>query len=136
MNLVDNCIKTYCFLGIDYILVNNKDTADIVIYPRVNIIGGENYVGYTNGTIIQNRKFYPTPEILLSAALSGDNESDILTHELYHFLAGAYHNILDTESIMYPVYEWKHKNLSRSDSLYIQNAFMSDYERMRFWRSK
>lgn len=128
--IIENSMQSYCFLDIEYELTIVDSLADLIIYPEVNLSFQKNLIGYTNGTIGQNPKFYGQCMILLSKDLDTLQKVTILRHELYHAFMGEYHNIYDTNSLMYPEYSGSNNELSRSDSLYIRSNFLIDYTRL------
>jgi hypothetical protein len=128
--IVENAFQSYCFLDIEYDLTTVDSLADIVIYPEFDLSFQKNLIGYTNGTIGQNPKFYGQCTILLSKELPLIHKCTILRHELYHSFVGAYHNLYDVKSLMYPLYDGTNDEFSRYDSLYIRSNFLIDYTRL------
>lgn len=128
--MVENAFQSYCFLDIGYELTTIDSLADIVVFPEV---GFDNHriLGYTNGAITQNPKFYGNCEILLSVNLDSIHKTNVFIHELYHAFIGEYHNMYDTSSLMYPTYNGTNTELSRYDTLYIRSNFLIDYTRIK-----
>lgn len=120
--VLKEAMEVYCFLDIDYKMVN-EDSAMLIIDPCV--IGMWPYtkiLGITYGSIHLNPLLYSPTKIDLSCELDQKRVLKVLVHELYHaFTLGAYHNI-DPESIMYESYSDDSK-FTRQDSLYIINTF-------------
>lgn len=124
--VVDRAFDAYCFAGIEHRYTSNPDSADLIIRPHVFIYGYSNVIGYANGRVTNNPKFFRKPEILLSHVLDSGMITGVLVHELYHTFVGAYHNTLDERSLMFPEYRKDAVSLSRHDSLYFLANFLYD----------
>lgn len=126
--LVDDAMKSYCFVGIEYDLTTNTDCADIEIRPYFNFFFDPTLIGLTHGNIHLNKDIYGIPSIRISEYLEYEDAELVLRHELYHALVPYYlerekiYHSNDPLSLMYPVYTGYNKYLSRNDSILLINA--------------
>ncbi len=114
--VVDDVMKEYCWLNVEYDLTNDTHNCDVNVYfEQMYFEDGFGTLGTTTGKYIYNSKVFGVPYIRMSYTLTDNNIRRILCHEMGHFL-GLGHSI-DEKSLMYPIYSGDNKYLSRHDSL-------------------
>lgn len=120
--ILSRAMAAYCFLDIDYRLVD-RDSAMIIIDPcREDMWPMNSLLGLTFGTIHMNPLLYSPAKINLSCNLEFEDAINVLTHEIFHTLCiQNYHNI-DPESLMADEYN-KGTKFTRQDTLYLYDIF-------------